>query len=204
MTPLTIYTAASVRHLHAVRLFHDALRVRIPDIRILDWTDKATPPPDMTSQQRRQWFAPAVATQEATDGDSNWPYGKEVSSTTVAIRKARRLANDWRDTEQQGGQVYAFCRDACAGADVVVYLGQSGQDAGVEVGIAAGAGVPVIGVRGPLEAPGLMLHSAVNVWCHDIQEVIYLLEELSGRCLGAHCGNCKVSSFCDHVGGGAL
>lgn len=164
MTPLTIYTAASVRHLHAVRLFHDALHVRIPDIRILDWTDKATPPLDMTPAQRRQWF----------------------------------------DTEQQGGQVYAFCRDACAGADVVVYLGQSGQDAGVEVGIAAGAGVPVIGVRGTLEAPGLMLHSAVNVWCHDIQEVIYLLEELSGRCLGAHCGNCKVSSFCDHVGGGAL
>lgn len=154
MTPLTIYTAASVRHLHAVRLFHDALRVRIPDIRILDWTDKATPPPDMTSQQRRQ--------------------------------------------------VYAFCRDACAGADVVVYLGQSGQDAGVEVGIAAGAGVPIIGVRGPLEAPGLMLHGAVNVWCGDIQEVICLLEELSGRCLGAHCGNCKVSSFCDHVGGGTV
>lgn len=164
MKALTIYTAASVRHLHAVRLFHDALRVRIPDIRILDWTDKATPPPDMTSQQRRQWF----------------------------------------DTEQHGGQVYAFCRDACAGADVVVYLGQSGQDAGVEVGIAAGAGVPVIGVRGPLEAPGLMLHGAVNVWCGDIQEVINLLALLAGDCGGAACDACKVSSFCDHVGGGAL
>lgn len=159
MNPLTIYTAASVHHLHAVRLFHDALRARIPDIRILDWTCKLTPPPGLPPEQRRQWF----------------------------------------DTEQQGGQVYAFCRDACAGADVVIYLGQSGQDAGVEVGIAAGAGVPVIGVRGPLEAPGLMLHGAVNVWCHDVQEVIYLLEELSGRCLGAHCGKCKVSSFCDHV-----
>lgn len=164
MSPLTIYTAASVRHIHSVRLFHDALRARIPGIRILDWTCKATPPPDLTPAQRRQWF----------------------------------------DTEQQGGQVYAFCRDACASADVVVYLGQSGQDAGVEVGLAAGAGVPVIGVRGFLEAPGLMLHGAVNVWCQDYNEVICLLEELSGRCLGAHCGKCKVSSFCDHAGGGAL
>ncbi|MDE7065392.1 MAG: translation initiation factor 2 [Desulfovibrionaceae bacterium] len=152
MTPLTIYTAASVRHMHAVRLFHEALRARIPGIRILDWTTKATPPADLTSEQRRRWF----------------------------------------DTEQQGGQVYTFCRDACACADVVVYLGQSGQDAGVEVGIAAGAGVPVIGVRGPLEAPGLMLHGAVDVWCHDIHEALCLLEELNGRYL-------KVRAFRDHI-----
>lgn len=159
MTPLTIYTAASGRHLYAAREFHDELRARIPDIRILDWTCKITPPPGLTPEQRRQWF----------------------------------------DTEQQPGQLYAFCRDACASADVVVYLGQPGQDAGVEVGIAVGAGVPVIGLRAPLEAPGFMLQGAVNVWCRDGEEVIYLLEELSGRCLGAHCGNCKVSSFCDHV-----
>ena len=109
MKPLTVYTAASFRLLHAVRLFHDALRARIPDVQILDWTDKATPPPELTPEQRRQWF----------------------------------------DTEQQGGQVYEFCADACRHADVVVYLGASGQDAGVEVGLAAGNGTPVLGVIKP-------------------------------------------------------
>lgn len=201
MKPLTVYTAASFRLLHAVRLFHDALRARIPDVQILDWTDKATPPAGLTPDQRRQWFAPAVATQEATDGDSNWPYGKEVSSTTVAIRKARRLANDWRDTEQQGGQVYEFCADACRHADVVVYLGASGQDAGVEVGLAAGAGTPVLGVRGPLEAPGLMLHGAVSLWCYAIQEAVDVLT-LLGRCCGGwsrgpECSACKGRPVCN-------
>lgn len=159
MRPLTVYTAASFRLLHAVRLFHDALRARIPGVRIWDWTDMATPPPGLTPEQRRRWF----------------------------------------DREQDGGQVYCFCRDACASADVVIYLGESGQDAGVEVGLAAGAGVPVIGVAGPLEAPGLMLHGAVNLWCHDIQEAVSLLSRLAGDCSGVSCDTCVVSALCDRV-----
>ena len=159
---LTIYVAGSFKHKHGVRLLGRELRSL--GCRMLDWTEKAVPPPGLTPAQRRIWM----------------------------------------DTDRDGGQVYAFCRNACLTADLVIYYGASGQDAGVEVGIAAGAGVPVIGVRGFLEAPGLMLHGAVNVWCQDYNEVICLLEELSGRCLGAHCGKCKVSSFCDHAGGGAL
>ena len=139
MKPLTVYTAASFRLLHAVRLFHDALRARIPQVRIWDWTDMGMPPQGLTPEQRRRWF----------------------------------------DTEQQGGQVYRFCRDACASADVVVYLGHSGQDAGVEVGLAVGAGVPVIGVAGPLEAPGLMLHGAVSVWVDGAEDAL----DLVGRVL---------------------
>ncbi|WP_288229133.1 translation initiation factor 2 [uncultured Desulfovibrio sp.] len=160
MKALTVYTAASFRLLHAVRLFHDALRAHIPDVRILDWTGMGMPPPGLTPEKRRRWF----------------------------------------DTEQQGGQVYRFCRDACASADVVVYLGHSGQDAGVEVGLAAGAGVPVIGVAGPLEAPGLMLHGAVNLWCYDIQEAVSLLSRLAGDCGGVACDACKVSALCDGEG----
>ena len=160
MRPLTVYTAASFRLLHAVRLFHDALRSRIPQVRIWDWTDMGMPPQGLTPEQRRRWF----------------------------------------DTEQQGGQVYRFCRDACACADVVVYLGHSGQDAGVEVGLAVGAGVPVIGVAGPLEAAGLMLHGAVNLWCRDIQEAVSLLSRLAGNCGGVACDTCKVSALCDGKG----
>ncbi|MBQ3059430.1 MAG: translation initiation factor 2 [Desulfovibrio sp.] len=159
MNHLTIYTAASFKMLHAVRLFHMAVQERIPGITILDWTAKATPPDGLTPAQRREWF----------------------------------------DTEQSGGQVYAFCRDACVSADVVVYLGQAGQDAGVEVGMAAAAGVPVIGVRGPLEAPGLMLHGAVDVWCYSIEQVLQVLSRLDGQCAGVDCCDCEALSICDRA-----
>ena len=159
MKPLTVYTAASFRLLHAVQLFHEALRHRIPDVQILDWTDRAAPPEGLAPDQRRRWFDAA------------------------------------------GGQVYEFCADACANADVVVYLGASGQDAGVEVGLAAGAGTPVMGVRGPLEAPGLMLHGAVALWCCDIQEAVRVLTRL-GQCRGCWacgqpCAGCKARHICN-------
>ncbi|MDE6734740.1 MAG: hypothetical protein K2J64_04655 [Desulfovibrio sp.] len=43
-------------------------------------------------------LAPAVATQEATDGDSNWLPRQVFNAVTVAIPKARKLANGWRMT----------------------------------------------------------------------------------------------------------
>lgn len=140
---MTIYTASSFRNLHAVCLFHAALRAEVPGIQILDWTEKAAPPEGMTPAQRREWF----------------------------------------DTEQDGGQVYDFCRDACQNADLVVYFGAAGQDAGVEVGMAAAAGVPVLGIRGPLEAPGLMLHGAVGLWVRDVHRAIVAVGCMAG-CLG--------------------
>lgn len=83
----------------------------------------------------------------------------------------------WMDTDQQGGLVYEFCFRASSSADLVIYFGESGQDAGVEVGIAAGSGVPVLGIRGPLESPGLMLHGAVSVWADDACEALTIIED---------------------------
>lgn len=40
--------------------------------------------------------ARGVVTQETTPGDSSGLLGRQVNKTAVAIRKARRLANDWR------------------------------------------------------------------------------------------------------------
>ena len=131
--PPTLYIAASFRHLHAVRLLGRELRGM--GFALLDWTEKASPPPGLTPAERRVWM----------------------------------------DTDQAGGQVYHFCRDACRQADMLIYLGTSGQDAGVEVGMAAGAGVPVLGIRGPLEAPGLMLHGAVSLWVESVEEALALL-----------------------------
>ena len=67
-------------------------------------------------------------------------------------------------------------------------LGASGQDAGVEVGLARAWGVPVLGIRGPLEAPGLMLYGAASVWVESVEAALNLLEqttEWAGRQSGA-------------------
>ena len=133
MSTLTIYIAASFKHMHGVRLLGRELRAL--GCAILDWTEKAVPPPGLTPAQRRVWM----------------------------------------DTDRDGGQVFAFCRDACLTADMVIYFGASGQDAGVEVGLACGAGVPVLGIRGPLEAPGLMLHGAMTTWAESVEEAVALV-----------------------------
>lgn len=133
---MTIYVAGSFKHKHGVRLLGRELRAL--GCRILDWTEKAAPPPGLTPAERRLWM----------------------------------------DTDREGGSVYAFCRDACLSADLVIYYGASGQDAGVEVGLAAGAGVPVLGIRGPLEGPGLMLHGAATVWVDSVEEALELIARL--------------------------
>ncbi len=54
-------------------------------------------------------LAPAVATKEATDGDSNLLPRKSANATAVAIRTARKLAYGWRVPaafdEQPGGEL---------------------------------------------------------------------------------------------------
>lgn len=133
---LTIYVAGSFKHKHGVRLLGRELRAL--GCHLLDWTEKAAPPPGLTPAERRLWM----------------------------------------DTDREGGSVYAFCRDACLAADLVIYYGASGQDAGVEVGLAAGAGVPVLGIRGPLEGPGLMLHGAATAWVDSVEEALELIARL--------------------------
>lgn len=90
----------------------------------------------------------------------------------------------WMDTDQQGGQVYAFCRHACLTADLVIYYGSSGQDAGVEIGFANAAGAPILGIRGPLEGPGLMLHGAITAWVEDAESALSAVEGLVGLTTG--------------------
>lgn len=85
---------------------------------------------------------------------------------------------EWMDTDLSGG-VFRFCRDACGQADLIIYYGQSGQDAGVEVGLACAAGVPILGILGPFEAPGLMLHGAVSLWVRDVTDLWARVEALA-------------------------
>lgn len=101
----------------------------------------------------------------------------EKATPPSGLTPAQRRA--WMDTDTEGGQVFSFCRDACVQADLVIYFGESGQDAGVEVGIAYGAGVPILGIRGPLEAPGLMLHGAICQWADSVEGALDLLQQLA-------------------------
>lgn len=101
----------------------------------------------------------------------------EKATPPSGLTPAERRA--WMDTDMEGGQVFSFCRDACLSADLLVYFGASGQDAGVEVGLACGAGIPVLGVRGPLEAPGLMLHGAMTAWADSVEETLDVLRTVA-------------------------
>lgn len=184
MKPFTVYTAASFRLLHAVRLFHRAVTDAAPGIRILDWTGLATPPDGLNPAQRREWM----------------------------------------DTDVSG-DVYRFCRDACGTAELLVYFGASGQDAdglcpsrtegasggaalrsqidaGVEVGMAAVSGIPILGIRGPLEAPGLMLHGAVTQWCADAETAVRLIARLAScpweEIDFGNCRSCDCAALCSY------
>lgn len=184
MMPLTVYTAASFRQLHAVRLFHRAVADIMPSVTILDWTGLATSPDGLNPAQRREWM----------DADVS-------------------------------GDVYRFCRDACGTADLLVYFGASGQDAdglcpsrtegasggaalrsqidaGVEVGMAAVSGIPILGIRGPLEAPGLMLHGAITQWCDDAETAVRHIARLAA-CRWEHvnfkdCLDCGCADLCSY------
>lgn len=77
------------------------------------------------------------------------------------------------------GRIFEFCTGASGGADLVIYLGESGQDAACEVGIAFNAGVPVFGLGGPLEAPGLILSRAVAAWFGKVPELLAAVERFA-------------------------
>lgn len=89
----------------------------------------------------------------------------------------RRMALD----SDERGDIYAFCTEACGRADLVIYLGPAGQDAACEVGMAAVSGVPVFGLAGRLEVPGLIMTRAVTRWCADVDELLLAVEGLAER-----------------------
>ena len=82
------------------------------------------------------------------------------------------------DSDERG-EIFEFCTSACASADLVIYLGQAGQDAGCEVGIAFNAGVPVYGVAGKVEKPGTLMARAVTQWFQDTRSLLAAVAELA-------------------------
>lgn len=87
----------------------------------------------------------------------------------------RRAALD----ADERGEIFAFCTQACGGADLVIYIGPSGQDSACEVGIAYNAGVPVFGLAGKLEVPGTILARAVTNWYGDTRHLLAAVGKLA-------------------------
>lgn len=134
----TVYTVASYRHMHAVRLFQAQLRL-LPGVKVLDWTWAAAPL-GLPVNKRRQWM--------------------NVGKSCLTAES---------------------CEVSCGLADLMVYLGDSGKDSAVQVGMAKAIGIPVLGMAGPLEEPGLMLHSAVAAWVPGPFEALAHIKRMA-RC----------------------
>lgn len=98
------------------------------------------------------------------------------ASVPEGLSPAKR--REWMDTDDNGGTVFAFCHNACTSADLVIYLGHSGQDAGVEIGMAKACNIPVLGIRGPLEYAGLMLYGSCTKWVDTIEQALAILEKI--------------------------
>jgi hypothetical protein len=86
-------------------------------------------------------------------------------------RKARLDADE-------SGAIFDFCASACGSVDLLVYLGPAGQDAACEVGIAWASGVPVYGLVGPLDRPGLILSRCVEKWFTQFEPFFEAMQEL--------------------------
>lgn len=82
------------------------------------------------------------------------------------------------DSDERG-EIFDFCAESCASADVVIYYGPAGQDAACEIGMACACGVYVLGLASPAEKPGLILSRAVDKWCTSHLELLQTVEEFA-------------------------
>lgn len=97
----------------------------------------------------------------------DWTKKAPPLAADMPIQERRALL----DSDERG-DTFRFCVHACARADLLIYLGPAGQDAACEVGIAFNAGVPAYGLRGKLEAPGLILTRAVTRWFDNVDDLL--------------------------------
>ena len=88
--------------------------------------------------------------------------------------EARRMALD----SDERGDIFEFCALSCSTADLLIYLGASGQDAACEIGIGFAAGIPIIGLAAPTEKPGLIMTRVVSLWVRNHKECLMAIEQL--------------------------
>ena len=87
---------------------------------------------------------------------------------------------DQRKNEDPHGAAFAFCSRALGSADLIAYIGPGGCDASAELGMAFASGVPVWGVLGPNEQPGVMIKGCVARWFPTLDALIDKLTRWRG------------------------
>lgn len=91
--------------------------------------------------------------------------------SAVPVEQRRRMLD-----ADEYGDIFTFCVQAIGSMDLGIYLGESGQDAGAELGLAYGSGTPVLGLAGPLESPGTIVSGMVKRWCEDVKTLLCAVE----------------------------
>lgn len=81
------------------------------------------------------------------------------------------------------GAIFDFCTNSCSQSDLVVYIGESGQDSACEVAIAWTSGVPTYGLLGTYEKPGTILNRMVTKWFDDADKLIEGIQKLQKEIL---------------------
>jgi len=71
---------------------------------------------------------------------------------------------------------FIFDHQWACNSDLMIYIGGSGPDAWAEVGLAAGRGVPLIGLRQKGESIGLM-RKLIPTWCNDVDQLMHEVRE---------------------------
>ena len=109
----------------------------------------------------------------------------------------------WFDTDT-GGEIFSFCKDAAHHTDLVIYLGDSGKDACIELGMAYASNIPIVGLAGSLEDVGLMLNGAVDVWVNTFDELLRGINTLRCHLLknsfddtAKNCQECDLFNICN-------
>lgn len=100
-------------------------------------------------------------------------------------------AKAWLDSDERG-EIFDFCSAAFTDVDLLIYVGPAGQDAACEVGLAAASGIPVFGLSGPLERPGLILSGLIEKWFSSAAELLWAINDGSTK------ARLKLVSFLAH------
>jgi hypothetical protein len=101
-----------------------------------------------------------------------------ASFVDEAIRREGKELDFKRDIDQwiesdAGRTKYNYDRQHAVSANIVIYIGPSGCDAWAEVGLAAGADVPILGLLSKGETIGLMRH--IVTWYRTADDLLAAL-----------------------------
>ena len=83
---------------------------------------------------------------------------------------------EWVETKD-ALEVFEYDTNAATKSDLVIYIGPSGMDAGVELGLAYSFNIPIIGFKAKGEQLGLM-RKVVTYWIEHLDELFPLIEKI--------------------------